>query len=564
MTKYIDLTGQQFGEYRLSRWLGGGSSGDVYLGQHYQDQSEVALKVFNVHLARQKDQEIFLGEVRTRYLKHPHIVPLLDSGVGNYDMPFLVMQYASHGSLDNRHIRGLRVPLDDVLSYVTPIAEALQYAHDRQIVHGAIKTTNILLDAEDRVLLTDFELATIAHHSQTQNNGSVAASSIISEQRDEKLEPASDQYALGAIVYEWLCGKPSFPVAENEHEQQNDIAPPSLCILVPGLPVEVEQVVQQALASDPAQRFTSVQEFASALQATSNPEQKPLATEIFQTKTKTTGEIGSYAVTSTDDNSPMADAVSSPHVEQHYDSDAEDNPFVGTRDSLYEPTLRENQQETTTQVKAEEIFLPATSKHAYAPTQASEERAEKNEPVPATSARWSIYALASILPIGRNKKQSFFTMAGALIVLILLISVLVLPFIANGAQTFALPIGLRGHDKQIGTRGTSVTGGPSGYELTPVSTITPTSNSGSSSQINSHAQSTSTSTSHATPTAKANSTPTSQPTNTTAQPTSTPKPTSAPKPTPTPQPIVASVDGQNPMTDVGPGLFAGLGELSGL
>src|SRR5437879_6270425 len=159
MTKYIDLSGQQLGDYRLSRWLGGGQTSDVYLGQHVENQPEVALKVFNVNLAKEEDQKAFLDEVQALKLEHPHLMPLLDCGIGRdpVSLPFLVMEYAPHGTLRNRHTRGLQLSLEEVLRYITPLASALQYVHDQCMVHGNIKPGNILFDADDKVLLSDFK-----------------------------------------------------------------------------------------------------------------------------------------------------------------------------------------------------------------------------------------------------------------------------------------------------------------------------------------------------------------------------------------------------------------------
>ena len=146
MGDHSDRIGQQFGEYRLQRWLGGGGFGDVYLAEHVHDHAPAAVKVLQTRLTRQEELKEFINEARTFRLKHPHIVPILDFGIGAGDAPFLVMDYAPNGTLRKRHSKGTSVPLSTVISYITPIASALQYAHDLRLVHRDVKPENMLVN----------------------------------------------------------------------------------------------------------------------------------------------------------------------------------------------------------------------------------------------------------------------------------------------------------------------------------------------------------------------------------------------------------------------------------
>jgi serine/threonine protein kinase len=269
-----DRIGQRFGEYRLTCFLGRGSFGDVYLGEHLQDHTLAAVKVLQARLTNE-DLKEFINEASTTFrLKHPHIVQLLDFGVGADDALFLVMAYAPNGTLRQCYPKGARLPLDTVVSYVNQIAEALQYAHDRKLIHRDVKPENILLGLNNELLLSDFGIAIVTHSSRspgTQDNAGTIVY-MAPEQIRGRPRPASDQYALGIIAYEWLCGARPFNGTATEIAMQHLLEPPpSLCEKVPTIPSGVEQVIMTALAKDPQQRFASVQAFARALAITAQP-----------------------------------------------------------------------------------------------------------------------------------------------------------------------------------------------------------------------------------------------------------------------------------------------------
>ncbi len=266
-----DRLGQQFGQYRLGRFLGQGSFGEVYLGEHiYHNNTLAAVKVLQARLSAE-DLKEFINEASTTFrLQHPHIVRLLDFGIGPAYTPFLAMAYAPNGTLRQRHPKGTRLPLDSIIAYVRPIAAALQQAHDERLIHRDVKPENILLGPNNEVWLSDFGIVVVAHSTRsidTEKPGGTVPY-MAPEQLRGKPRPASDQYALGVMVYEWLCGEWPFGGTATEIAMQHYLEPPpSLREKVPAVTPEVEQVVLTALAKDPAARFASVQEFATALQA---------------------------------------------------------------------------------------------------------------------------------------------------------------------------------------------------------------------------------------------------------------------------------------------------------
>ncbi len=267
--------GQQFGNYRLLRLLGKGGFAEVYLGEHIYMQSKAAVKVLYGPLIT-SDAQSFLQEARTlASLEHPNIVGIKEFDI-KHDIPFLVMNYAPNGTLRQRHAKGQPVPLGTVVSYVLQVASALQYAHDRHIVHRDLKPENMLIDNNGNILLSDFGIAVLS--SSTHSSGSKGPAGtyfyMAPEQITGKAFPASDQYALGITVYEWLCGEVPFVGSITEITAQHIHVPPPpfrdrRIVIEP----QVEAVIRRALEKDPQQRFASVREFALALQSSSKPQQ---------------------------------------------------------------------------------------------------------------------------------------------------------------------------------------------------------------------------------------------------------------------------------------------------
>jgi serine/threonine protein kinase len=263
-----DRAGQQLGKYRLVRLIGRGGFADVYLGEHERLGNQVAIKVLQTRL-ESEDIESFQQEARTvGRLAHPNIVRVYDFAVQD-GTPFLAMDYAPNGTLRQRHTRGTRVPLETILLYVKQIADALNYAHEQKVVHRDIKPENMLIGPLDDILLSDFGIAVVSQSSryQTSNEMVGTVGYMAPEQIQGQPRPASDQYSLGIVVYEWLSGERPFNGGVTEVATQHlAVPPPPLRTKVPTLSPAIEEVVMTALAKDPAQRFGSVRAFATALE----------------------------------------------------------------------------------------------------------------------------------------------------------------------------------------------------------------------------------------------------------------------------------------------------------
>jgi serine/threonine protein kinase len=266
------LIGRHVGNYRLMRLLGQGGFANVYLGEHIHLGTQAAIKVLHTQITFH-EAERFRSEARMiANLDHPHIIRVLDFGLEG-TTPFLVMSYATGGSLRLQHREGIPLPISLVVSSVKQIADALQYAHERKLIHHDVKPDNILLDERKNLLLSDFGIALILQTSRSESThaspGTIAY--MAPEQSQGHPLPASDQYALGIMTFEWLCGVRPFQGTFMELLAQHAMAPvPSLREVQPSVSLAIERVVQRALAKEPQQRFPSVKDFAEALEQASH------------------------------------------------------------------------------------------------------------------------------------------------------------------------------------------------------------------------------------------------------------------------------------------------------
>ena len=265
----LDGIGRQIGTYRLVGLLGRGGSATVYLGQHIFFNTEYAIKVWETPIQKLK-QSALVEACTVVCLKHPHIIPVhyfdVDASSGQ---PFLVMDYASGGNLRQWHPEGMVLPPATVCNYVGQVADALAYAHQRQIVHCDIKPENMLIGHRGDLLLSDFGIAAVnpsfPYLDEQELQGTVEY--MAPEIFDRRLSPKSDQYALAVVAYEWLCGAIPFSGETlleliQRHMQQ---PPPSLTQRMVGISPEIEQVIFRALAKDPDKRFPGIEDFALAL-----------------------------------------------------------------------------------------------------------------------------------------------------------------------------------------------------------------------------------------------------------------------------------------------------------
>ena len=154
------------GRYRIDRELGEGGMATVYLADDLRHERKVALKVLKPELAAVVGADRFLAEIKTTAnLQHPHILPLFDSGEADSFL-FYVMPYVEGESLREKLNREQQLPVDEAIRIATAVAQALQHAHDREVIHRDIKPENFLLRPREcgfQVMLGDFGLAAVSY-----------------------------------------------------------------------------------------------------------------------------------------------------------------------------------------------------------------------------------------------------------------------------------------------------------------------------------------------------------------------------------------------------------------
>lgn len=265
------LLNHQLGSYRLTEVLGQGSFARVYRGLHLHLGTSAAIKVLHAQLGEQEKRDFQKEATLLTKLKHVHIIHFMDYGF-IHGRPYLITELAEKGSLHRIHPRGARLPIGRIVEYVAQIAEGLDFAHTQNIIHRDIKPENILVGATGELLLADFGIAKLFESTHAYLTGSMAGTLpyMAPEQFDGRPCPASDQYALGVMVYEWLTGRFPFEGSASELLKQHiQDQPPFLRTFDPAISPEVEQVALTALQKKPELRFRTTRAFANALRQAS-------------------------------------------------------------------------------------------------------------------------------------------------------------------------------------------------------------------------------------------------------------------------------------------------------
>lgn len=266
-----DLTGKQFGPYRIVAPLGEGGMAAVYRAYQPSVDRYVAIKVLPRYFASDPD---FVGrfsqeaKVLAR-LQHPRILAVHDFGEAD-GYTYIVMPFVDSGSLSDL-LEGDPLPMTQIAHFVSQIADALDYAHSMGVVHRDVKPSNVLVDSHGNCLLTDFGIAKMVEGTSqfTRTGGIVGTPSYMSPEQIQgrKLDGRSDVYSLGIMLYEMATGRPPFraetPPAIFVKHLHDPLPPPHM--YNPDIPEGVERVILKALAKDPDDRFSSAGELAQAL-----------------------------------------------------------------------------------------------------------------------------------------------------------------------------------------------------------------------------------------------------------------------------------------------------------
>ena len=280
----LHLEGREVGGCKLVRKIGEGGMGEVYLGEQIRvGNRAVAVKI--VQADEEDGDSAQIADIARRFQReagllgnfsHPNILPVHDSGVQG-DLLYLVMQYAPDGSLADaikgRTAHPLALPAASafVADFIGQVAAALQYTHDRGVVHRDVKPGNVLLQLEPNghwhALLADFGIARGADASSHRTKVSGTPAYMAPEQFKGEFSPASDQYALAVMTYQLLTGHTPYE-GDMATLTQGHLygTPPSVRSYNAALPAKVDGVLSRALAKDPTLRYPSVADYAAALQ----------------------------------------------------------------------------------------------------------------------------------------------------------------------------------------------------------------------------------------------------------------------------------------------------------
>lgn len=275
---FDNLVGQSLGKYQLIELLGVGGMGAVFKGYDPALQREVAIKVLNTSLASDPDYMArFTREATTSAsLEHPHIVPVYDFGTYN-GISYVVMRLLTGGSLEERLSQRFadKLPLpapSEVIDLLRQLASALDYAHSRGVVHRDIKPSNIMFDNRGSAFIVDFGIAKLVNMTSGLTGTGVAMgtpSYMPPEQwRGEGISAQSDQYALAAVIYAMLAGKPPFQAETPYALMHKHIAemPTPVHETRTGLPHAVTVVLNKAMAKDSQARFATLRDFVNAFE----------------------------------------------------------------------------------------------------------------------------------------------------------------------------------------------------------------------------------------------------------------------------------------------------------
>jgi serine/threonine protein kinase len=260
--------------YTVERELGGGGMSRVFVAHDATLGRSVVLKILPPELAAGISLDRFQREIRlATQLRHPYIVPVI--GTGDADgLPYYMMPFLTGESLGDRLRRQRQLPVDEAVQIACEVAQALDYAHGHDIVHRDIKPENILLH-DGHAVVADFGICRAITHSSDMDPITLAGMAVGTPQYmspeqaagEREIDGRSDIYSLGCVLYEMLVGEPPFTgrTAQAVIAKRFAGTVPSIRVVCPTVPMEVERVVLRALALAPDERFQSAVELAAAL-----------------------------------------------------------------------------------------------------------------------------------------------------------------------------------------------------------------------------------------------------------------------------------------------------------
>ncbi|MEO8623836.1 MAG: protein kinase [bacterium] len=267
------LTSALDGRYAIEREIARGGMATVYLARDLRHGRLVAIKVLRAEIAAAVGAERFLAEIRvTASLQHPHILPLFDSGSAD-GLLWYAMPYVEGETLRACLARAGPLPVADAVRFAREIADALDHAHARGIVHRDVKPENVLLQ-DGHALVADFGIALALEEAGgeriTRTGLALGTPQYMAPEQaagERALDARVDVYALGAVLHEMIAGEPPFaaPTRQAVVRRMMHELPPTLTTRRPDVAPFIDVAVRRALAKRPDDRFASAAAFAAAL-----------------------------------------------------------------------------------------------------------------------------------------------------------------------------------------------------------------------------------------------------------------------------------------------------------
>jgi len=260
------------GRYELEKLVGSGGMSNVFRAHDRLLERTVALKILHEQFTRDEDYvERFRREARAvAQLAHPNIVTVIDRGEQD-SRQYIVFEFVEGENLKEVVSRG-PLAVHDALELALQVARALAFAHTRGLVHRDVKPQNVLLNEDGQAKVTDFGIARSLDVQGVTQTGTVLGTSdyIAPEQaRGQKVDPKTDVYSLGVVLYELLTGEVPFSGDNFVAVAMRHVNEPAPSVLErrPDCSVRLDLAIQRAMAKDPADRFESMDDFVAELEA---------------------------------------------------------------------------------------------------------------------------------------------------------------------------------------------------------------------------------------------------------------------------------------------------------
>ncbi|CAG0947186.1 partial serine/threonine protein kinase, bacterial, partial [Anaerolineae bacterium] len=266
------IVGESVGQFDIVAYVGQGGMATIFKAYQKNLDRYVALKV--IHPTLKNDQSFVARLTREAQivgnLNHPNIVTVYDF-IQSESVPFLVLQFIDGKTLKDV-LQEHKLSTREVFEILQPVADALTFAHAHGVLHRDVKPSNIMLDKEGHVYLTDFGLARVERSGESTMSHDMLIGSpqyLSPEQaKSETVDARTDVYSLGIVLFEMFTGKPPFS-AETPYAtimQQINDPPAAARSINPDVPIAIEQVLARALEKDPNKRYASVRDFARAVE----------------------------------------------------------------------------------------------------------------------------------------------------------------------------------------------------------------------------------------------------------------------------------------------------------